>query len=484
MERIQLRGFKAFHTLLTITPGVERRNILLYGENGAGKTSLFEAIRLAFYKERLLEGHITIGAVPEQLQNERETFIRQNFLNKESSEHSLLLEINGQKIDSLNVSDYQCYMLSNADLSDYNWNNGDKQAKDSINMKDVLKNAFLPVADVDEFVAEHGERIIHEVNSTLETCFYEPLEVGIENDSFDVFMHSLSIENMRESNGLHNVFNESKIDLVRLLIILVSIPMIRQEEKHHQLLVLDDIMTSLDACNRELLAKFILEKFEAYQILIMTHNIGFYNTLLLNIAARGEEENRKWMKLNLYLTNYGVQMYDYDELQTADDILKEFEKGFLTSETVGPEIRKRFEADLEELAKVLQVGAIEESKCLIDQLKEENAPLYFKCDHNKVLRGDNLAKSISEIANNDESDANKIAAIKNEINGFTNNEDLTQAKAIIKEFRLYEKIFMHRLSHGSATIASFKPKEVRACISLLKSLEKRIKSIKRNIYDI
>lgn len=484
MEKIQLKGFKAFRTLLTITPGVERCNVLLYGENGAGKTSLFEAIKLAFYKERLLDGHITIGAMPEQLKNEKETFIRQNFLNKESTEESLLLKINNQKLDDFNTDDYQCYMLSNADLSDYNWNNKEKQGKDSINIKEILNNAFLPISDVEEFVAEHGENIIQDVNNALKFHFFEPIEVGIENDSFDIFMRSLSIESMRESNGLHNVFNESKIDLVRLLIILVSIPMIRQKEKNHQLLVLDDIMTSLDACNRELLAKYILEKFDTYQIIIMTHNIGFYNTLTLNIDARGEEESKKWMRLNLYLTNYGVQIYDYNELQNADQILTEFEKGFLTSETVGPEIRKRFEADLEELAKVLQVGAIEESKCLIDQLKEKNAPIYFKCERKKVLRGDNLVKCISDIVDNEESDANKLAAIKSEINGFTNNEDLRQAKSIIKEFCLYEKIFMHRLSHGSATIASFKPKEVIACISLLKKLEKHIKSIKRNIYDM
>ena len=42
MKKIELDNFKAFKRSTGFSPN--EKNVLIYGENGAGKTSLFEAI--------------------------------------------------------------------------------------------------------------------------------------------------------------------------------------------------------------------------------------------------------------------------------------------------------------------------------------------------------------------------------------------------------------------------------------------------------
>ena len=57
MEKIEINHFKAFRSRIALIPTTAHKNVLIYGENGAGKTSLYEAIVMAFYREKLLKPH-------------------------------------------------------------------------------------------------------------------------------------------------------------------------------------------------------------------------------------------------------------------------------------------------------------------------------------------------------------------------------------------------------------------------------------------
>ena len=67
MEKIEIDNFKAFNSRIAIIPTAAHKNMLIYGENGAGKTSLYEALLLTFYHEKLLRPHLSVGAQPEQI---------------------------------------------------------------------------------------------------------------------------------------------------------------------------------------------------------------------------------------------------------------------------------------------------------------------------------------------------------------------------------------------------------------------------------
>jgi chromosome segregation ATPase len=50
MNSIEIRKFKAFKDKIIVN--FENKNLLIYGENGSGKTSIYEAIKLV-YREKL-----------------------------------------------------------------------------------------------------------------------------------------------------------------------------------------------------------------------------------------------------------------------------------------------------------------------------------------------------------------------------------------------------------------------------------------------
>ena len=65
MENILLKNFKAHKKELQINFQNNAKNLLLYGDNGAGKSSIYEAIKLIFFREKL-ENNITKKITPEE----------------------------------------------------------------------------------------------------------------------------------------------------------------------------------------------------------------------------------------------------------------------------------------------------------------------------------------------------------------------------------------------------------------------------------
>ena len=51
MEALKITNFKAHQDLEEIK--FNQKNFLLYGDNGAGKSSIYEALKLCFFKDRV-----------------------------------------------------------------------------------------------------------------------------------------------------------------------------------------------------------------------------------------------------------------------------------------------------------------------------------------------------------------------------------------------------------------------------------------------
>ena len=65
MEYLSINKFKAFSEQLEIaTPN--RENVLMCGENGAGKSSIFDAIRYIFYYDKMMQEGVELGETPER----------------------------------------------------------------------------------------------------------------------------------------------------------------------------------------------------------------------------------------------------------------------------------------------------------------------------------------------------------------------------------------------------------------------------------
>lgn len=178
---------------------------------------------------------------------------------------------------------------------------------------------------------------------------------------------------------------------------------------------------------------------------------------------------------NVYITKSGPQQYCFDEFGKAEDILNELNSGMLQPNTVGNELRKRFEADIYELAKLLQVGEVHQATCIVGRLIDPAKPVYVSRTNNKCLMAEDLVKSISGIASGTDLDSDKVQKIKDEIDKYATDADLTKMIDIIKEMHFYEKIMIHQLSLGSSPMPVFSQKEVEDAINLIMALESLIK---------
>ncbi len=57
MKNLKLKNFKAYREEFEELPDkvlkIDNNNLLLYGENGSGKSSIYEAIKVIFFKNKL-----------------------------------------------------------------------------------------------------------------------------------------------------------------------------------------------------------------------------------------------------------------------------------------------------------------------------------------------------------------------------------------------------------------------------------------------
>lgn len=464
MKKLEIKDFKAFKDRICFDLGNPPKNILLFGENGSGKTSIYEAIKLCFYRERLLKPHLTIGAAAAQRANEERDFYRSynHRVAVGATMTDFSLKINGSDFKSFPVKDYQCFMVSSDDLNDMH----------VINLPAILKKAFFPINDVNVFVKTNIAAVVKDVNASLKDDFVEDIEIGQENTNYDIFIKN-GDGSLREYNGLHVVFNEAIINLVILLLLLHSILKL-QETVCHRILVLDDMVTSLDASNRKFLIEFVLRKFGDFQKIVLTHNIGFNNLFYKKIVR--ESNVNEWVFQNIYITKAGPQQYFYDEFGSAQEILDQFDNGLLTPGTVGNVLRKRFEAVIYDLAKAIQSGEVHHATDLVARMVSSGRPpLYVRKKNGKFLGSDDLVSEIETILKGTEAEADKLQKIKDEIEKYASDADLQKIIHIIKEMHFYEKIMVHQLSHGATAMPNFNRKEVDSCLKMVVSLESLVK---------
>ena len=95
-------------------------------------------------------------------------------------------------------------MISNIDVESIFPSN----AKDNLNIANILKNAFIDCDDIDSFVSSNVGEIISEVNKSLSQDFIETINIGQENTDFDIFIEDVDAK-LRASEGLHVIFNEA-----------------------------------------------------------------------------------------------------------------------------------------------------------------------------------------------------------------------------------------------------------------------------------
>lgn len=158
-------------------------------------------------------------------------------------------------------------------------------------------------------------------------------------------------------------------------------------------------------------------------------------------------------------------------MRTATEIRTRFDAGTLSPVDTGVAIRKRFEADINEIAKFFSIDATSMAMSIVSNIVGGNARFYYCKEGKKLKNADNLVETISVIMAEEITTTEKMTKISAEIAKYHSDADIVKLQQFIKEFHYFEKMLIHSLAHGTAPMPTFIQKEVHAATHLLEHIE-------------
>ena len=468
LHELNIFNFKFHHELQIKFNG---KSTLIYGENGTGKSSIYEALKINLnstsisrevdindlYKHRdYLEAMQVNLSFNENLQTN--IYREQNSLTNELEYFSVLA--NEKKFHLLLDTNFFNYINETLQIDfkyltplidiyraldiDINRNLTNENRGTYIDKRIDADNTFLTL-----FHEKVNEDVI---NNIIQNDFNENLNIKFNIKPSQIIDSklinptiSISVVNIDDRGNFKEHFNEAKLKLISMAIYF-SLAKKQEEylsdtEQETKLLILDDFLTSLDMSNRKLIIQYILNSFNEYQIIILTHNIQFSNLIIKLIKSRNESVNWEFKNLFSRYIN-GIQesiIYtkQTDYLQIAENYLS---KNRLSES--GNFLRKEFERILEELRQIHEIGSKEKLNHIVNGLLTQDVDSQYRF----------------------------TATLKNNINDM---------QLILQKTKFYQDTIFHSASHDDITNEIYE-KDCRGAITTLKELKKYIKNIKDN----
>jgi len=473
-------------------------NLLIYGENGSGKSSIYKAFNqffessedaVIFNINQFLQnqpGTVEVTLANEEQQadqswkhissniykfnsntpsNTNEDFIRKanrlrGFLSYQQLVKTYTLPTvfgNNPNLYELFVEDllwHHKLTNSNRTIENY-WS----EIRPGLDIKDGRKKLFssavnkLPAfnADIQNLIND----ILPTVNAWLHDYFKYSTIVSLRLNPPPVSLGQRYVINKTLSfdvnnfglpyNSYHNTLNEARLSAFAICFYLASIRL-NPSGANFKILFLDDIFIGLDTSNRLPLLEILRENFSDFQIFVTTYDRNWFET-----AKHWFEFNfsNKWKTLEIFVND---QQFPFEVpliIYGSDNVLLA-EQYFL---------KKDYPAAANALRRECEVIL---KKCLPDEMRFSADPdtgLTFEIIQLETLYG-NLVKFLE-----------------------SNGVDAT----FIKKFRFFQKNIFNPLSHSDITVPHYR-QEVSAAVDFIKELRKlrvkRIVSVSPESYGI
>lgn len=366
ISKIIVENFKFFYGPITFD--LERKNVLLFGENGSGKSSLYWALFTflqSVFKaddndiKKYFDPADELNLI-NRFYNGQESSIKVEFedddqttTTKQISFNTINTKTGNLVLETTRTSDFINYKLLS---SIYNYSHSDSIDLFPIFRNDILDFITFPgnrnARDLWKLIApglhprprmhdqpyrEYQQRIsefnrdlrnylngiIETANEYLEQKFKENLKLKLEYIpcSYDQFVqgsttkrnhklippqiilsvdfaHDLLNNGKEDIQTPHSFLNEAKLTSIALAIRFAILDE-KYIENAPKILVLDDLLISLDMSNRDNVLDLILKEFEEYQIFMMTHDRLFFELAKHKIKKLGHEQ---WKYFEMYDT--------------------------------------------------------------------------------------------------------------------------------------------------------------------------------------
>ena len=369
ISRITINNYRAFYNekeeahskyVINLKGG---NNLLIYGENGSGKSSFYKALNDLFRASVEADYHFTKNVFSQQLELDEEPFIEADLKNeKEEKTFSFSSDIHKTNVNDellrsvargrsfmtyrellrvhfvqdtkVNLFDFLFAMDGLlADLPTPVYSRPEtnlkmnallevvKTSPDEINLRDFTQSANQILADLNETLNHLLYYFDHSMEVSFSQLTEESLSGGKPEIKINVSYFGIDLNHQREQ--YHHFLNEARLSALAVCIFLAAHLSVPSPE--YKILFLDDIFTGLDNSNRipllDILTDTIIQgtaskTFTEHQIFLTTYDRQWYE------LAKNHLGKSKWSFQEMYIDRHS-KGFDHPAIMPGEE---DFEK--------------------------------------------------------------------------------------------------------------------------------------------------------------
>ena len=349
ITKIEIKNFKAFYGTYQIDLHKAGKNLLIYGENGSGKTSLYKALELFldssendaidFKDHQNLfnadKGYIKLHLRTNPTSNEhvyewsddvKETIDlpiitaskSKGFLDYKALLHTHYLHYESDTVNVFNLLIENLLANITSDVTGLSiaeeWENFSGQSSSQPDVEILegqlsLFNTELTdrLTELEARASEILDRFGYNVSFNLN---FQEITYNRTNETLDNQEILLKVKFFDEDIPAHHRFlNEAKLSAIALAIYFAGF--LLQPESDLKVLALDDVLIGLDMSNRIPVLDILDEYFSDYQIFLTTYDKAWYEIVKQRTSRGG-----KWKAVEFYFSQtdaYEIPVYAEDK---------------------------------------------------------------------------------------------------------------------------------------------------------------------------
>ena len=469
ITEIEIKNFRAFREICSINLHEQGKNLLIYGENGSGKSSLYLALKFFLESgeddsymsknhqniftegdDRYIKLHVRADKqskehIYEWSQSVKETndsLIIEASKTKGFLDYKALLETHyvHRKSGSVNVFDLLVEnLLANTvnDLTNRSLAEDWAEIQPPFPRRSAISQIAILEEQIENFnreLASRLEELQTKASEILDKFGYDvALEFDFQGITYNRDKKILDGKQIllkikffgREILTYHDFLNEAKLSAIAIAIYFSSI--LLQPDSELKILALDDVLIGLDMSNRLPVLDILKEYFSDYQIFFMTYDPAWYEIVKKRTAGS------EWKYAKFYFSKtdeYEIPIY-------AEDLayLKKAEEYFKANDykACAVYLRTAFEVAIKKFC------------------KKKDLKVRYR-ENPKDLKSDYFWQSIKS---------------------GKRNGTLFLDQTLIDEIELYRSIILNPLSHDTTSIIC--KGEISKAIKAVKKLEVKLK---------